>query len=240
MPSLRKETRLWGYSMNPLYFRASHKFDVTLNALLKNLAEFCQWDSIRQRYEYVFPLSNLPAVEALIGAVGFGEDQAKTVTEHSTLTETEVEVEGWKGKSGFHVTEFPDTYVVTEHQKSHRGATPKTVTHRVPKERVLKVWRELFQELPEHEYFAYKYLAPKVCRIFKLERYFRENKSFMGHKFQGTRTSNDYGKFYYMPMKVLEYYGAIVRRGQWLARAKVDWGAQLELINGHFLTEEQK
>jgi hypothetical protein len=214
---------------SPLFFALSLDFDVSINHQLEELSTMKFWDTGLKKYFYLFPVKNISKVCALIDPLKFENSEVLSILYHSKDNSEDAEIKAWKGKSGYTVTEFPNYYRIVSYQKKTEFSKPTRQMAEIPKERVLQVWNEIFMKLPINAYHKYSYLAPKVCRLFELERYFKENGEFQGDKFQGKRTSSDYGRYYYYVHVVLIDQGLIHRKGQFLARIKNEWSKQTEI-----------
>lgn len=213
----------------PLFFAISLEFDTSINTQLEELSTMKFWDTGLKKYFYLFPVTNLNQVCALIDPLKFSKEEVLSILYHTDEEYEDTEIKSWKGKSGYQVLTFPNYYRIISYQKKTEHSKPTRQIAEVPKERVINVWKEIFMKIPLNKYHKYSYLAPKVCRLFQLDRYFKENGEFQGDKFQGKRTSSDYGRFYYFPITVLIDQGLIHRKGQYLARIKEDWDKQKEL-----------
>jgi len=187
------------------------------------------WDTGLKKYFYLFSVKNITKICALIDPLKFENTEVLSILYHTKEEYEDAEIKSWKGKSGYQVTEFPNYYRIISYQKKDEHSKPSRSIAEIPKERVLQVWNEIFMKIPLGKYHKYSYLAPKVCRLFKLERYFKENGEFQGDKFQGKRTSSDYGRYYYFVCVVLIDQGLIQRKGQHLARIKNEWSKQIEI-----------
>lgn len=213
-----------------LFFAVNLPFDITLNKRLWRLSSLKVWDREKKQYLYVFPMCRYEEVVSLTKPIFFDKKEGHIVQEHLQKIIGEKDTEPWKGKSGYTVHEQENVYVITTHQKPHKGGKVRVISQEIPKERVVRLWKELWYNLPEGEWYGYKYLARKTCEVFKLTRYFRPSGSFTEAKFQGSR-NNAYFPYYYWPLKIMEYYGLVARRGQYLSRVKTEWEDQPTLQN---------
>ena len=138
---------------------------------------------------------------------------------YSNQTTQEVEIEQWKGKSGYEIIEFPRIYHVVSYQKP-KGGEPRKQTHSVNKDTLIRVWK-VYQNLEKDKFYDFAYITEHICKEFGLTRFFRPtSESFDKEKYQGTRPSHEYGTYYYYPVVVLDWLGLIERKGRFFKRVK--------------------
>lgn len=155
-------------------------------------------------YRWVFPLRNLPRVEALLGKkIEFRSED--TIHIRPKVSQTLHSFEK-NGEDGIKVTETPNAYLMEEHRKNDEGEVETRHTE-VPKSIVNVVWRVML---------AYPYLSKiksketwhAITRALGVDaRYCRNSGTFDHAKFFGER--KDYMRYFYYPVKVLEHKGAV-------------------------------
>lgn len=204
-----------------LFFGLNLKFDITLNEQLKQKSALTIWDKGLQKYVSIFDLDNLNEISSLIREqIVFDLVDINKVIYYSKQIIQKVELEGWKGKSGYEVIEFPRIYQVVSYQKPDKDGKPQKYINNVGKETLLRVWK-VFQNMEKGRFYDFPYVAEKICREFELKRFFRPTSdSFDKEKFQGTRCPREYGAFYYYPKIVLEWLGLIEVKGRFSKRIK--------------------
>ena len=203
-----------------LFFGLSLEFDITLNEQLRELSVLSFYDKGLHRYIYVFGLDRLKEVSSLINQPMLfeSEDITKLMYYTKQLSE-DIELHGWKGKSGYEVAEFPKIYRIISYQKS-KGSKPVRQMHVVNKETLLRIWK-VYQRFKKDKFYDFEYITENICKEFNLARFFRPNsKSFDKQKYQGTRPSQEYGIYYYYPGIVMEWLGLIERKGRFHKRIK--------------------
>jgi hypothetical protein len=212
-----------------LFFGLNLNFDITLNEQLKQMAAIRYWDVGLQKFIYIFPLDKLKEVSSLIKDIIIFEEEDITKLIYYTGQETKsVEIEKWKGESGFEVTEFPRIYQVVSYQKA-KGSKPVRHIHNVSKETLLRVWN-VFLQLQKDQLYDFPYISERICKEFNLERFFRpDSKTFDKQKFQGSRCPREYGTYYYFPLVVLEHLGLIKRNGRFSKRVKDNFEEQSKI-----------
>lgn len=224
----------------PLFFGTTLRWDVTLNAQLKSLSSLRFWDRGLQEYVYIFSIDKLPQFQALVRTVEFKEEELLMVHRHMTAEVEDVQLQAWKGKSGYTVITFPKIYRVISYQRANKGAKPRKVQHDVPRERVVRLWKNVISRLPRDQPHRFAQVAARVCKEFELDRFFKDTGTFQKDKFQGSR-GDGYFPFYYYPMKVLQYLQLVVYEGQYVTRVSDAWDEQAEFsidIKGGFASEE--
>lgn len=212
-----------------LFFGINLDFNLTLNDVLKNLSVLKIWDRGLQKYLYIFPIDKLNEVTALIKEpIKFEPVDISKIIYYSKMDSQEIEMESWKGKSGYEILEFPRIYQVISYQKP-KGGKPQRQVNVVNKETLLRVWK-VFQNMEKDKFYDFEYIAEHISREFNLKRFFRPtSNSFDKEKFQGTRCPHEYGTFYYFPIVVMEWLGLIERKGRFSKRIKDKFEEQVRI-----------
>jgi hypothetical protein len=121
-----------------------------------------------------------------------------------------IEIEGWRGKSGFEVIKIPQGYKVIEHRKSDPDSEVKEIAYTVYQNditAILKAMAKLF--------LGKEYQTREVAQIYCLENRITKNAEgkdiFQEGTFNFSNVSGcraTYFRFYYS-LKVLEFYKMI-------------------------------
>lgn len=119
----------------------------------------------------------------------------------------ELEVEGWKGKSGCEIIEPSyygpgQCYLLTEFRKKKLSGEVEEIKTLVPWEFVQKLW-ELIMDWPVGMIFKPRYLWAK---LIEQNNFDVDIDAFNGGRYR----SRVYFPYYYYPMKVLEAKGVVI------------------------------
>lgn len=138
---------------------------------------------------------------------------------HPSLKAT-VNINGWRGKSGVEVINYPDYFEVIEYRKSAPGEIAKKVTNKITKQdfnNFLMVLNKLV--------INKRYLTKEVAKMWAIENKIYTNyhgrRIFDSEGFDYSRISGCRSTFmmFYFPIKIAEHYGLIKygKRG-WITR----------------------
>jgi hypothetical protein len=208
--------------MVKLFFALTHKYDLTRNENLKGLSVFRFWDSGKKHYVYVFAVSKLKEVISVLGKdIEFSEDELNSCISHCPNLKKYVNLKEYKGKGKFEVTAFPKLFIV------NTVIGKQDVTEKIPVETVDKVWN-LMLEFDLDQWISFEPFTEKICKLFKLNRFFRQTGSYDKQKFFGSRRQG-YFPYYYYPVKILEYYGVVEYHKKGMVRRVAEyWEKQTE------------
>jgi len=119
------------------------------------------------------------------------------------MSNTEIIIEGWKGKDSLEFNEEEGFYLVTEHRKNKETGEINTNTHQIPKKNVAKIYQILKDNFKKGQTVKYQELINLVIKENGLSECNRDN--FNG----GRNRAKYYFPYYYYPLKVLEYFNLI-------------------------------
>lgn len=174
-----------------LFFGVRHKFDLTVNKLLKERAALTIWD--QKEYLYIFHISKKEEIEALTG---------KTVEiEGHIYNKERITLPKWKGKDIVEIKAFPKIYRLITHKKQEDGSI-KELPHDVDRATVDAIYKDIVAHMPLNKPIKTATFAEKICRYFNLQRFFNETGNFDFARFFGKRTEG-YFRYFYYPAKVL-------------------------------------
>jgi len=176
-----------------------------------------KWDKERRKFTWIFPIGVYQYVTSVVGkTIKFNKEDVEVVNQkfHSEG----VQGEKWKGKGSFQLFEFPKIYQIIEFKKNNEGKPQETKTD-VDKENV-KVAFEVLSEYPLGKYVKSRTIAANICFKLKIDRFNRETGSFDWAKFFGNR--NDYFRYFYYPIKILDYKGVVAYHKRGMVKRMVD------------------
>jgi hypothetical protein len=182
---------------------------------LKRIGTFFPHLQLPGIYEWTFPMSAIEDVEKILAEpIEFDSIFLERILQRTPLPREEVDMPGFKGKSGFIVDEsqLPKCYVVIEWRKVEKkdGIEVEQLKHMVTSENV-KVMRAAIEGIDDAQYDDAKIpgavIANKVIEAIGITA-FHENGVFDWGKFFGNRT--EYFNYYYYPLKVLAYKKEII------------------------------
>jgi len=204
--------------MNELYFKVEKDYDRTRFDEMIRLGGYEIWDRELKRYVWFFPMKEMKRVEALL--------TTPLEIEGFDYKTEKMNIEGWKGKSGFDIIEFPKIFQLVEYRKSKTTGKVNSIKHSVSKETVLQVW-EVLKDYPQTKMLKFETLSEAICKSFGLMRFFRQTGTYDKQKFFGSR-AEAYFPFYYYPLKVLEYKGVIQYTSKYTRRINDELEFQTE------------
>lgn len=184
-------------------------------------------------YLWVFPIQVSDKITQIIGrSYKLDKEEAKIAVEYCPPLLEGVDKEKWKGKGQITILEFPKIYQVKEWIKDEFGE-PKQTTQEVQKEDVVNVWG-IIKEQPLDIYFPWFIVAGNICLKNNLNEYIKNGK-FNKAEFFGRR--RDYFKYFYYPVKVLEWFGVIEHHKRGKIKRRTDEFLIREVEVTHRLNE---
>jgi len=205
--------------INPqLFFGLSLEYDVTKNEQLKKLSALRFWDKGNKEYVYIFNISRLREVIALLSKEVSFEGQASNieeVLEHCPNIKYKVQLPGYKGEGETEVVweEGPNVFIVSQYQRK------KKVSFTVPLETVVVAW-DVCKALGEEKRLS-KELAEFWCLKLGIKRFHKETGSWQGDKMYGSRKVYMH---WYCSLKILQHFNLIEysKRG-YISKLKECW-----------------
>ena len=147
-----------------LFFGINYPYDQTRKNPLESACVFMTWDSGLKKYIYLFPISKLKEVEALIGR---GVD----LPERASFVEKNIHVPKWKGDDMIEIVTYPTEYNVVEHRKGRPLKWSTTKAH------VDKVWKVILKQRLNKKVKT-RTVAKNVCKYLRITRFNKENGEF--------------------------------------------------------------
>lgn len=126
------------------------------------------------------------------------------------MSEQTIELDNWKGKGEFLVTEATSHYTVKEPRKDKETGVVDWIEHKVPKYNVDVLWLIIESRCDQTTVYGYKWLVRQVIEQHDILQ--KEGLSFdvMANAFNGGRyRALYYFPLLYYPLKILEKQGHI-------------------------------
>lgn len=127
----------------------------------------------------------------------------------------QVDIQGWKGKSGIEVYEQKIDYKVIEHRQNKETGDSYENEHSIPKSNVENLWKLIREKCEIGTEYKYKYLVRMILNYYKFHE--KENQKlevFMDAFNGGQWRAKYYFDYLYYPLKVLEKKGMIIYYGR--------------------------
>lgn len=143
----------------------------------------------------------------------------------------EIELEPWRGHSGFDVLKYPDHFEVIEFRKIDKDSKPKELRHKVYRKEIIQITKTLESSELNKRYKTREF-AEIYCRINHLWKNAEgkdiiDNDGFNFSNLSGCRES--YFDFYYC-LKILEFYKIIkYEKSGHITKLKEKYEGQLTL-----------
>ena len=198
-------------------FRIETDWNPTIMEPLKTVCLSYQWDLPKRKCVWIFPVAIYQYVTSVVGkTIKFNKEDVEVVNQK--FHAEGIQGEKWKGKGSFQLFEFPKIYQIIEFKKNNEGK-PQEIKTDVDKENV-KVAFEVLSEYPLGKYVKSRTIAEHICEKLKVTRFNRETGSFDWAKFFGNR--NDYFRYFYYPIKILDYKGVVAYHKRGMVKRMVD------------------
>jgi len=117
---------------------------------------------------------------------------------------SDINLKGWKGKSGIQIVRFPKLFKIIEYRKDEPDSKPREHVTKIPID-VFNRMLAVLSELHKNQRFSVKYISELYCRKYGMYEFL--NPKFDYSKLFGSRKI--YLKKIYYPLKIAEYYGYI-------------------------------
>lgn len=123
-------------------------------------------------------------------------------------------LDDWKGKSGTEITTGHDIYTVIEYRKNKNTTEAKTVETLVMKEHVDILLNIIKNNCIPGEKYGYRFIIRKLIEHYNFHTIYGMNIDTMMECFNGGKYRKlCYFRYYYYPIKVIEYLRNITYHG---------------------------
>lgn len=205
-----------------IYFRVLTGYIQTGFEKMRKLSDNYYWDKGAHKGVWTFHISKLPKVAQLLGeAIEFSPAEVQTLLDYSPALREALTLPQWKGKDKIKIIEYPEIFVVIEHRKVvvEGEVKIKTMPHEIPRENVINAW-EVIKKQPMGTPVKTSTVAKNIVERLGIDRFNRRTGTFDFQKFFGAR--RDYYNYFYLPVKVLQYYYEVVKHHKSGKIEKVD------------------